>query len=326
MKKILLIIALLVWSNLIAQNKFEKFDLLKIQANRAMVQTDYKEAINCYTQAFKYEGVGERHDYLNAAICAIKINDIDQAWVFLSDAISKTGVELFSLTTHTEFKDNEPLQRLIRQQHDSLYKVYFQNLPNLTAYLKVEDLMMRDQCIRKLEDYYHGITDEMKSEVIPLYMEAQKKQDTMAIKKYRAIVFPHLNDELTKYNLKIMKTIDSLNISELISITSAHGWQKNAWIMLWHQRGSYGENTPTWNFFKSAIDKEIAEGKLPKSFWAPFEDHKSIRATGFSKYGYHPGKVNAETVNINRQTIGLPALTELEIAERNENPRSGRMF
>ena len=37
----------------------------------------------------------------------------------------------------------------------------------------------------------------------------------------------------------IVSKIDSLNIEELMAITKEYGWQKRAWVILWHQRGNH---------------------------------------------------------------------------------------
>ena len=123
-----------------------------------------------------------------------------------------------------------------------------------------------------------------------------------------------------------MKQTDSLNIRELMDITTSSGWQEEAWLLLWHQRGTYGKNNWVWNYFKPLINKEIEQGKLPKSFWAMFEDFKASLKTGVSVYGYRPGKVDEKNVNANRKKIGLPMLTKEEITERNNNPYGGRVF
>jgi len=81
-----------------------------------------------------------------------------------------------------------------------------------------------------------------------------------------------------------------------------------------------------WNYFKPMIDQEIAEGKVAPFYWAIFEDITSIYKTGKSIYGYHPGQVDAISVNESRQSIGLPLLTQDEINERNNNPYGGRTF
>ena len=112
---------------------------------------------------------------------------------------------------------------------------------------------------------------------------------------------------------------------ELIKITEEHGWQKNGWLILWHQRGSYGEDNWIWAFFKPYINKEIQKGTVPPFFWAKFEDHHSFFKTGKTIYGYWPGKVDPKSVNKARRPVGLPILTEEEIILRNTT-RSGRIF
>jgi len=63
------------------------------------------------------------------------------------------------------------------------------------------------------------------------------------------------------------RTIDAQNISRLMKITKEHGWQKGAWLLLWHQRVTYEDiNNPIWAYFKPLINDEIRRGKLEKTF------------------------------------------------------------
>tara|TARA_R100000935_G_scaffold44696_2_gene67621 strand:- start:45373 stop:46233 length:861 start_codon:yes stop_codon:yes gene_type:complete len=113
---------------------------------------------------------------------------------------------------------------------------------------------------------------------------------------------------------KEISRIDSLNISRLIEITKKYGWQKKGWLVLWHQRGTYGEDNYVWNFFKPHIDKEIKEGKIKRSFWTNFEEEKSIRENKQQIYGYYWNQfdeyplVDIENVDKRRAKFDMPPL------------------
>lgn len=187
-------------------------------------------------------------------------------------------------------------------------------------------MVNRDQFSRKLSDFHLGITDEEKEIAYEGYMKSQKKEDSLARKKYKAILFPKVNENYTAYQNQITRFTDSLNIREFMKITKEFGYQKEGWLLLWHQRGTYGEDNWVWEYFKPLIDTEIKEGKITPSFWAMFEDLTSIRKTGESIYGYHPGEVDPLKVNKKRREIGLPILTKEEINNRNNNPYGGSTF
>lgn len=108
-----------------------------------------------------------------------------------------------------------------------------------------------------------------------------------------------------------MMRIDSANIHELIVITKKHGWFEKAWIVLWHQRGTYGQKNEVWNYFKPFIDKEIEKGRVRKSFWAQFDDGKSVSEEGQQIYGMYQNQspiIDIEQVDERRAEVGLPPL------------------
>lgn len=139
---------------------------------------------------------------------------------------------------------------------------------------------------------------------------------------YREIDSMFIKDKKVRKNGGDMVKSDSLNINRLIEITKKYGWQsRGAWTILWHQRGSYGEDEKmqvykpsldsliaigklpkdywatyeaekpervkngAWSFFKPYIDNQIANGKMRKDFWARYEDEKSIIVRRTQIYG-----------------------------------------
>ena len=93
-----------------------------------------------------------------------------------------------------------------------------------------------------------------------------------------------------------MAFIDSLNINRLIEITSEYGWIDRGWLLLWHQRGNYNSKNNIWNHFRPLIDKEIQGGKQRKSFWAMFEDERSIYKSGNQIYGMYGNQFDVQDV------------------------------
>jgi len=113
---------------------------------------------------------------------------------------------------------------------------------------------------------------------------------------------------------KDISRIDSLNIKRLIEITKEYGWQKRSWIVLWHQRGTYGQDNYVWNFFKPYIDGEIKKGNIKKDFWTRFEEEKSINENKEQIYGYYWNQfdeypiIDIKNVDKRRAEFGIPPL------------------
>jgi len=111
-----------------------------------------------------------------------------------------------------------------------------------------------------------------------------------------------------------MKEVDSVNIRQLMEITREYGWIDKAWIVLWHQRGTYGTDNEVWSYFKPFIDSEIKKGNVRKSFWAMYEDHEQIIKSREQIYGMFASNydmmpvVNVKQVDKRRADIGLPPL------------------
>ncbi|MGB1448267.1 MAG: hypothetical protein ACPG8F_00345 [Flavobacteriaceae bacterium] len=117
---------------------------------------------------------------------------------------------------------------------------------------------------------------------------------------------------------KEMARIDSLNIKRLIEITKEYGWQAKGWLVLWHQRGTYGQENYVWNFFKPYIDEQIQKGNIKKSFWTMFEEEKSIIKNKKQIYGLYWNQFDQfpikdiENVDQRRTENGLPPLWYME--------------
>lgn len=117
---------------------------------------------------------------------------------------------------------------------------------------------------------------------------------------------------------KEVERIDSLNIKRLIEITKEYGWQPKGWLILWHQRGTYGQDTYVWNFFKPYIYQQINKGTIKKDFWVMFEEDRAIRQNKEQIYGMYwyqfddyPIK-DIANVDKRRAEFGVPPLWYME--------------
>ncbi|GGI55944.1 hypothetical protein [Winogradskyella haliclonae] len=326
MKKLILCICLLVTVFCNAQIDFVKHADLLMSARRAFEKNEPKRALDFYKEAFKINGVNTPAEYIKAATCAAQLRDEISCKKWIIEAIEKERISKKFLLS---FSDNDLYRKCLNNilpNYDNHLANFYKAIDNPMVYFQIQELVDRDQVTRKLSDYHLGITDENKEVAMDSWLKARANNDTIAIKKLQDILFPKIDKELKAYNLKVMRYADSLNIVKLIDITKAHGWHNEAWVLLWHQRGSYGEKNWVWDFFKPYIDNEISKGKITPFFWVMFEDITSLYKTGKSIYGYHPGKVDPRTVNIKRQSIGLPELTQQEIKNRNTRKDNGSVF
>ena len=159
-----------------------------------------------------------------------------------------------------------------------------------------------------------------------LFSEIENNYDKHISKFYNNLEHPEIYrevDSLVEVDQKYrtngsepdeISRIDSLNINRLIEITKKYGWQKRAWLVLWHQRVTYGKDNYVWNFFKPHIDKEIQEGKIKKDFWVMFEEERSIvnrreqiYGMVWSQYDEYP-IIDIENVDKRRAEFDVPPL------------------
>jgi len=326
MKQLFLFISLLIMTLGHSQVDFQLHNKLLLNAHRSYSENEFKKALDYYENAFSLDEANSAIEYVNAAICAAEINDKKKCLHWISESVIQKKASLKTLKNASDNTLYKACISEIASKYGSLLNQHFKNQEHPYVSYQIQELLNRDQFSRQLGKYHLGISDEQEQEAFDKYIIAQEQKDTLALKKYKAILFPKVSKTQKAYELNVMRYTDSLNIRVLMDITREYGWQKEAHLLLWHQRGTYGKDNWVWNYFKPLINKEIKSGKIAPSFWAIFEDFKSINKTGKSIYGYHPGKVNPQTVNINRRKIGLPELTTKEIQHRNQNPFGGRVF
>lgn len=121
------------------------------------------------------------------------------------------------------------------------------------------------------------------------------------------------------YSTEDMQKIDSLNISRLIEINKEYGWQEKQWLLLWHHRRIHRDDNYIWNYFRPYINEKIEKGEIRESFWARFDDEKSmfsekgtqIYGTYWHNYDQFPIE-NIAKVDSVRNTVGLPPLVYIK--------------
>jgi 3-hydroxy-3-methylglutaryl CoA synthase len=146
--------------------------------------------------------------------------------------------------------------------------------------MEIEELTSRDQFVRKTGMYLDGISEQEYQDAGDGFMKALTEKDSIKEKEFKKVVFHQTADKYEETTSALMRKVDSLNVARLMEITEKHGWQERAWIILWHQRGTYGTDYYVWNHFKPVINKEIEEGKLSRTFWDAFDQHKEMMESG----------------------------------------------
>ena len=272
-----LVVVLLFSSSIIfGQTKYDKHLNLIHEADSLINNKDYKKAIIKYEKALNIVTPKFATSFFKLAECALKLKDTVLADKWIRNGITKGNGKMHYLNTYKGFENiqNKLFFKKILSDYNNLRKEYFLSIDNIDLYLEINEMIERDQFVRKIDDIIEGRSDNYMEEIFNKVIEAQKRKDTIEVKRLKKLLFPQPNEKYQKLQRELMVKVDSLNINRLIEITKEHGWQEQAWIILWHQRGTYGEKNYVWDFFKPALNKEIQEGKISNHFWDRFEQFK----------------------------------------------------
>lgn len=287
MRKILYITAIifLFSSSLKAQ---DERDIWSRKGKVALNSGDSTLALECYLKAIELKPFTP-FDHLKAISLLTQKDDYVIAVELIKDVLS--------MGYHFESIEKKQLHGLKNSTHWSSLQL-------------VKD-SIRDTYEKSIDQEYVKLLENM------VYMDQEIRKPYMK----------SLQDSLLKEKtLFAMELVDSLNFNNLMRQTKSKGFPNynsvgylgvnNAWLILWHHRGEY-ETNPNWQEIKPYIEKEIAEGKLPKDFLAMFLDYNEIehdRPIIYGTiYGYYRGQpeydklkvINRETLNQRRAEIGL---------------------
>lgn len=195
--------------------------------------------------------------------------------------------------------------------------------PNVAKELIIQSI----EQMNTSKDYFLSYEEFNPFRNTQVFTDIEQNYDEHISNFYANLEYPEIYkevDSLTEVDQKyrqrpidweITSKHDSLNIIRLIEITKKYGWYDKGWIILWHQRQTYGESNYVWDFFKPYIDKGIDNGEIRKRFWTNFEDHENMfygdGTQIFGTYVYnfddYPVK-NVKQVDKKRDSVGLPPL------------------
>lgn len=277
-----LLLLLIISSFCYGQTKYDTYDGLTSDANNLRKDGNCEQAIEKYKNALEILIPNSSTPFFNLAECALTINDITLADEWIRKGVSIGGAQKSYLETYKGFnniQDKEFYKKIV-SDYNTLRQKYFSSIEDIDLYLEIEELTSRDQFVRKTGMYLDGYSEVDYQNAGGAFFKAQRENDTIKAKELKKIVFHKTKEEYKKTTSELMQRVDSLNVARLMEITEKHGWQERAWIILWHQRGTYGEDNYVWNYFKPVIDKEIEDGKLSRNFWSVFEQHKEMMKSG----------------------------------------------
>lgn len=277
-KVILTIIFLLSYILIFGQTKYDNFDKLILEANSLKEKENYKKAILKYEEALKILTPNVVTPFFQLAECAYKLGNIKLTNKWIRKGISEGGAKLDAYQSFIGLENigNDDFYKKITQDYNLLRQQYYTTIKNIDIFLKVEELIARDQFVRKTNDYLLGRSDQYFQNIASGYQKAIRKKDTVLALEFRKKILEKPKEKHKQTILKLMQNVDSLNIARLMEITEDFGWQENALLILWHQRNTYGDNNYIWLYFKPIIDIEIAEGKISRSFWDKFDKYKKM--------------------------------------------------
>ena len=229
---------------------YVKYAELSREAATVFEEGNYELALGKYRAAFNYWSP-DGNDLLNSAVCASRMGEINLTKNFLEKSVTEAGLKQSNLVAFSEvleLQEGEIWEQFVAD-YPKLRQQYFSNKQNLEAYLEIQRMIERDMLVRRL----HG-------------------------KKYLSA-----SEDVA---WKGIKEVDSVNVAKLMEITQEYGWQTDAFLILWHQRGTYEEDNDVWNYFTPLINEAINKGEEKPSFWALFIDNKSVHENdGTQVYG-----------------------------------------
>lgn len=151
MKKMILLLILLVFPLVSAQNVFKSQKQIYLAEYYAHQKED-KKALEHYLEAIKINPKNpSSYIYLEAAAIAFKLKKNNTAKNLLTQSITKQLAPLDFLRDFESlkpYKDSKEMKEVLTQ-YDDLENQYFRELKNPAAYMEIQSLIAVDQLIRQ---------------------------------------------------------------------------------------------------------------------------------------------------------------------------------
>ncbi|MFY8186641.1 MAG: hypothetical protein ACOVLC_01660 [Flavobacterium sp.] len=180
----------------------------------------HEQAIEKYKKALNILTPSSGTPFFDVADCALKLKKLKLANTFIRKGISEGGAQLSYLLNYEGFNEIQETDffKKIVLDYNSLRKQYFSTIENIDVYLEIQELIDRDQFVRKIDNYINGGKDQDIANAIKDFQEAQMNSDSIAIKKYQDLIFPKQNENFAQFQRELMRKVDSLNIDRLMEI------------------------------------------------------------------------------------------------------------
>lgn len=265
-----------------AQTRYDLHEAAIATADSLRKTAAWQASLDQYNRAFNILTPKSVFHSFRAAECALQLGKEEEADKLIRMGFIKSGGTMEMLNNYkgfSAFKNGDIYQQILKD-YNSLRQQYFAQIENIDIYLELEKMHNRDQFPRKVPHYLSGRSKEEIEAAQTGFFKAQAANDTAAMRQFKAIMYPKLDPEQNEIRLRVMLHIDTLNVDRLMEITEEYGWPNYSdtpWLILWHQRGTYGEDNYVWNYFKPVIDKEIEAGNVSRDFWTMFEDLRKRR-------------------------------------------------
>lgn len=164
MKKIILLLILLVFPLVSAQNVFKSQKQIYLAQYYAHLKND-KKALDCYLKAIDFNSKINSYDYLNAAAIAFKLNKRNVAKNLLVKSVTKQQAPLDLMKNYKSLKPYQDFKEMkeVLAQYNDLENQYFRELKNPKAYIEIQNLIAKDQLIREKEDIFLELSDKVDS-------------------------------------------------------------------------------------------------------------------------------------------------------------------
>ena len=148
---------------------------------------EYQQAIANYKAAFEYIMPRSGQPYFKVAAAALSLKYTNMASIWIKKGISQAGAQLNYLTEFEAFKafHQDDFFHNILVDYNELRQQHFASIENIDVYLAIEQLLARDQFVRKINVYLNGHAEGDAKKALAKYFKAVKENDTLAQQKYK---------------------------------------------------------------------------------------------------------------------------------------------